>query len=374
VRLANLVLSLLATTAGVTGVPAVAATPQIPVPPETQAAKPAQEEPTRPSFAEWLDGVRQEALARGIRQEIVDQALSDIAEPMPVILERDRAQAETVFSLEKYIQRRLTPKLVKAGRDAFASHREVLGRIEQKYGVPPTVVTAIWGIESNYGVFPGVRPIIAALATLAWDPRRSALFRRELFDALEILNRGDIEFSHLRGSWAGAMGQVQFMPSSYLQFAEDYDGDGRKDIWATPGDVFASIANYLKGHGWKAGESWGRAVKVAPEVARRITNEVDRRNVGCRATRDMTVVLPVKRWQELGVRLPNGKALPASTPAAALVSGTTQHYLVYSNYDALLEYNCAHSYAITVGVLADRIGSTAPIPPAAKPKPVRKKR
>jgi membrane-bound lytic murein transglycosylase B len=366
VRLVSLAIGLLCTVAGS---PAA----QAPAPQEPQAVKPAQEEPTRPSFSEWLGGVRTEALARGIRQEIVDEALSDIAEPMPVILERDRAQAEAVFSLEKYIQRRLTPKLVKSGREAFASHRDLLDQIETKYGVPPTVVTAIWGIESNYGGFPGVRPIIAALATLAWDPRRSALFRRELFDALEILNRGDIEFSHLRGSWAGAMGQVQFMPSSYLQFAEDYDGDGRKDIWSTSADVFASIANYLKGHGWKAGESWGREVKVTPEVARRITNDVERRNVGCRATRDMTVALPVARWQELGVRLPNGKALPAGTPMAAMVSGTTQHFLVYPNYDALLEYNCAHSYAITVGVLADRIGSTAPIAPATKPKSQRKR-
>ena len=176
---------------------------------------------------------------------------------MPVILERDRAQAETVFSLEKYIQRRLTPKLVRSGREAFAAHRDLLGQMEAKYGVPPTIVAAIWGIESNYGIFPGVRPIIAALATLAWDPRRSTLFRRELFDALEILNRGDIELPRLRGSWAGAMGQVQFMPSSYLQFAEDYDGDGRKDIWSTSADVFASIANYSRGTGGRPEKAGG---------------------------------------------------------------------------------------------------------------------
>ena len=120
----------------------------------------------------------------------------------------------------------------------------------------------VWGLESNFGRFTGVRPTVAALATLAWDPRRSAFFRGELFDALEILNRGDIEPAKMLGSWAGAMGQAQFMPSSYLQYAEDFDGDGRRDIWESPADIFASIANYLKGHGWIAGEPWGREVHV----------------------------------------------------------------------------------------------------------------
>jgi len=196
---------------------------------------------------------------------------------------------------------------------------------------------------------------VAALATLAWDPRRSAFFRSELFDALDILNRGDIDPAHMRGSWAGAMGQVQFMPSSYLKFAEDFDGDGRRDIWSSPADVFASIANYLKGHGWTAGQPWGREVTVSRAAARTIAADVGRRAGTCQATRDMTVVQPVKAWAGLGVRLPNGAALPASLPDAAMVSGATRHFLVYGNYDALLEYNCAHSYAISVGLLADRI-------------------
>lgn len=362
------------TTAALQGRATAVTVAQADTAPGAQAPRPVQAEPaSRPSFSNWLAGVRSEALARGIRNEIVDEALSNINEPMPVILERDRAQAETMFSLEKYIQRRLTPKLVKAGREAFATERELLGRVEEKYGVSPRIVAAIWGIESNFGRFTGVRPIIAALATLAWDPRRATLFRRELFNALEILNRGDIDLARLRGSWAGAMGQAQFMPSSYLQFAEDYDGDGRKDIWSTGADVFASIANYLKGHGWKAGEDWGREVQLAPEVARKITNTIERRNGGCRATRDMTVFLPASRWHELGVRLPNGKALTPSTPDAALVSGTTRHFLVHANYDALLEYNCAHSYAISVGVLADRIVAAATPPATPKPDP-RKRR
>ena len=277
-----------------------------------------------------------------------------------------------MLSLEKYLSRRLTPKLVKTGREMFARHRTLLEEVGSRYGVSPRIIVGVWGLESNFGRFSGVRPTIAALATLAWDPRRSAFFRGEFFDALEILARGDVELARMRGSWAGAMGQVQFMPSSYLKFAEDFDGDGRRDIWSSPPDVFASIANFLRDHGWTAGESWGREVKVSREAARRIGTKVDTRQGTCVATRDMTVALPMTRWQQLGVTLPNGGALPAShtdpgagtsgaSDTAALVSGATRHFLVYANYDALLEYNCAHAYAISVGVLANRIdgGSAA---------------
>src|SRR5919202_1862383 len=171
----------------------------------------------------------------------------------------------------------------------YARHRSLIEAVGERYGVDPHIIGAIWGIESNFGRFSGIRPTIAALATLAWDPRRSTFFRGELFNALEILNRGDIDFSRMRGSWAGAMGQVQFMPSSYLEFAEDYDGDGRRDIWSTSADVFASIANYLKGRGWKADQSWGREVRVSEEAAHTIRRDVARRNGSCTATRDMTV-------------------------------------------------------------------------------------
>jgi membrane-bound lytic murein transglycosylase B len=314
----------------------------------------------RPPFSEWLAGVRAEALTRGIREEIVDAALADVVEPQPVILERDRTQAEVVFSLEQYVARRLTPRLIRNGRVAYAEHRALLENVAERYRVAPRVIVAIWGIESNFGRFSGVRPTVPALATLAWDPRRAAFFRGELFNALEIVNRGDIDLPRLRGSWAGAMGQVQFMPSSYLQFAEDFDGDGRRDIWSTPADVFASIANYLHGHGWTPDETWGREVKVSPEARTRIVREVGSRSGTCYATRNMTEALPLERWKELGVRLPGGAALPKADLAASLVSGDTRHFLVYSNYDALLDYNCAHSYAISVALLGDAIASPAP--------------
>ena len=335
------------------------------------------QEPARPSFAEWLAGVRTEAIARGLREDIVDAALADVTEPQPIILERDRSQAETVFSLEKYITRSLTPRLILAGRDAYATHRELVEQIGDRYGVPPRILIAIWGMESNFGRFSGVRPTVPALATLAWDPRRATFFRGELFNALEILNRGDIDLPHLKGSWAGAMGQVQFMPSSYLKFAEDFDGDGKRDIWSTPSDVFASIANYLKGHGWVANQRWGREVKVTPEAARRIARDVAPRGGTCQATRNMSVAMPLSRWSQLGVRLPNERALPKTDEPASLVSGTTRRFLVDANYDAILEYNCAHSYAITVALLGDAIASDkAPAAPkqSKSARPRRKRR
>jgi membrane-bound lytic murein transglycosylase B len=314
---------------------------------------------SRSSFADWLAGVRAEALSRGISEAVVNEALTNIEEPLPVVIERDRTQAELVLPLETYLKRRLTIHMIRTGREMAVQYRTLLEQVSSRYGVPPRVIVGVWGIESNFGRFSGVRPTIAALATLAWDPRRASLFRSELFDALEILNRGDIELARMRGSWAGAMGQVQFMPSSYLKFAEDYDNDGRRDIWATPGDIFASIANYLKGHGWQDGESWGREVKVSREVRRRIANEIGRRDGSCKAVRDMTVQLPASRWRELGVLTLAGKGLPGGLPDASLVSGQSRDFLVYRNYDALLDYNCAHSYAISVGLLANRIG-TAP--------------
>jgi membrane-bound lytic murein transglycosylase B len=328
-----------------------------------------QPELARPSFAEFLTGIRTEALSRGIRPEIVDAALAGIEEPSAVVIERDRSQAEVVQTLEQYLSQRVTPKAVATGRDMLMEHHDLLEEIAATYNVPPALIVSIWGFESNFGRFTGVRPTIAALATLAWDPRRSSLFRHELFDALEILNRGDIDLAHMQGSWAGAMGQVQFMPSSYLRFAEDYDGDGKRDIWSTPADIFASIANYMRGNGWVGGATWGREVSVSAEVRRRIANEIQRRDGPCQARRDMTTMLPASRWRELGVRTTTGDPLPEDTPNASLVTGESRSFLVYKNYDALLEYNCAHSYAIGVGLLADALQpGAAPVAKAVAQK------
>ena len=337
------------------------APPESPSPVPSPATAPAPADNSQ-SFDEWLDGVRAEAAQRGIRQEVIDEAFAGVTEPLQIVIERDRSQAEAVLSLEDYIRRRLTAALVKRGRDAYERYRPLLQKVSEKYGVPSRIIAGVWGIESNFGGFSGVRPTIGALTTLAWDPRRAAFFRTELFDALEILNRGDIEMSRMKGSWAGAMGQPQFMPSSYLEYAQDFDGDGRRDIWNSPGDIFASIANYLRGHGWVAGSNWGREVKMTQAVADRVEATLDKRTGGCSATRNMTVPLPLSEWRKLGVRALDGSPLPNSPQKASLFSGTTRHFLAYENYDALLEYNCSNSYALSVITLGERVAR----PPTAK--------
>jgi membrane-bound lytic murein transglycosylase B len=317
----------------------------------------ASQDAPQPSFAEWLAGVRSEALGLGIRQETVDRAFQGLNQPLRVVVERDRAQPEVVQSLETYVARRVTPAAVRTGKQMLARHRAVLDKVSEQYGVPVSIMVSIWGLESNFGRFTGVRPTVGALATLAWEGRRAEFFRKELFDALTILDRGDIELAHMRGSWAGAMGQPQFMPSSYLRYAVDFDGDGRRDIWRSSADIFASVANYLKGYGWVTGQAWGLEVDLSPEVGGRIAAEVSRRSGMCRAKNDMSIALSLEEWQHLGVKLPNGGTLPLDGPPAFLVSGASKHFLVHDNYDVLLGYNCAHAYAVSVATLAERLGS-----------------
>ena len=310
-----------------------------------------------PSFADWLAGVRAEAVARGISEATVDRALDGL-EPLPVVIQRDRTQAELIMPLDKYLARRLTPRLVRTARRMLAEHGALLRKVAAAYGLPPEVVVSLWGLESNFGRFSGVRPTMAALATLAYDRRRSSLFHQELFAALTILDRGDIDPAKMKGSWAGAMGQPQFMPSSYLQFAEDFDGDGQRDIWKSKADVFASIANDLKAHGWVASQPWGYAVQLSKAVAARVEEEVPPREGGCEAMHQMRGPLPLARWQEQGVRLAGGRKLTGSFDAS-LVRAGRRAFLVSSNYDALLAYNCAHAYALSAALLADRIRSAA---------------
>ena len=307
------------------------------------------------SFAEFLEGLRQEARAKGISTDTIERALKDV-EPLPVVIERDRSQAEQVLSLDQYINRRLTTRMIRTAREMARRHASLLRKVSAQYGMPAPIIVSTWGLESNFGRFSGVRPTIAALATLAFDDRRGPFFRGELFNALRILDRGDIELAKMKGSWAGAMGQPQFMPSSYLEFAEDFDKDGRRDIWRSEADIFASIANYLKGRGWTKGERWGRRVRVSATLLATLEKEVPLRSGDCEATRQMRGPLPVTRWRELGVTQADGTPLPKSDLNASLVSAGKTSFLVYPNYDVLLAYNCAHSYALTLGLLAERIG------------------
>jgi membrane-bound lytic murein transglycosylase B len=320
----------------------------------TIAVRASAQPDARPPFDQWLTTVRSEALTRGIRETTVDQAFAGL-EPLPVVLERDRSQAEVTLTLGEYLRRRLTGPMIRTGREMAARHRTVLSRVTETFGVPQQVIVAIWGLESNFGGFSGTRPTIAALATLAYDQRRATRFREELFQALEILDRGDVELDRMKGSWAGAMGQPQFLPSSFQRHAIDFDGDGRRNIWTSHADVFASIANYLKAYGWSRDLLWGRTVRVPETALANIDQIAKRRDGDCAAARQMTERLPLARWRQFGVTRADGAALPDAAVEASLLQADGRSFLVYRNYDALLAYNCAHTYGLSVALLADRI-------------------
>lgn len=313
--------------------------------------------PAQPAFEEWLSGVRAEALGMGIREATLDAALTGL-EPVPTVVQRDRTQAEIVQTLDFYLSQRVSKKVVQTAQTMRQNHAPLLKDVSEKYGVPPGILVSIWGLESNFGRFSGVRPTIATLATLAYDPRRSALFRRELFAALRILDSGDVEPSAMRGSWAGALGQPQFMPSSFLLHAQDFDGDGRRDIWKSTPDVFASIANYLAAYGWNKDQTWGREVSLSVSVRDSVPEAAPLQTEGCLARRQMTVPLPLSAWKKLGVKTITNGPLPSADIEASLVSGVTRHFLVYPNYQAILGYNCVNAYGLSVGILGDRAAET----------------
>lgn len=308
----------------------------------------------RAPFDEWLAALREEAVSRGISPAIVDAAFAGVQEPVAKIVERDRTQAEFTLALDDYLERRLTRPTIRMAQQMLTRHRSLLERVGRKHGVDPRVIVSVWGLESNFGRFAGVRPTIPALVTLAYDPRRATMFRRELFSALEILNNGEIELARLKGSWAGALGQPQFMPSSYLEYAQDFDEDGRRDIWSSLPDVFASVAHYLERHGWTEGFTWGREVSL-PKSVRDRALAVPQRVEGCRAERVMSIPLPLPEWGKMGVRSAGGAPLPAVDLPASLLQAGSRTFLVYNNYEALLGYNCAHSYALSVGLLANAL-------------------
>jgi membrane-bound lytic murein transglycosylase B len=322
--------------------------------PRAQVVAPAPADPPRPEFSAFVEKLKEQALAGGVSAATIDAALTGL-EPLEVVVERDRTQAETVLTIDQYLDRRLTRRFVRTAVEQARKHRRTLAAIEKKYEVPGSVIVAIWGMESNFGGFTGTRPIIQALATLAWDGRRGAFFTSELMHALTILDKGYIDLPSMKGSWAGAMGQTQFMPSSYIAHAEDYDGDGRRDIWKTLPDVFASIANYMKAYGWNDAQTWGRQVTLPAGGFAPLVQKVGLRQSGCRAAREMSAPLPLAKWQALGVRTASGGALPKVARDASLLNAGSKTYLVYGNYESLLGYNCAHAYALAVALLSDRL-------------------
>lgn len=309
-----------------------------------------------PEFQQWLQALIAEAREAGISESIIEQALVPVT-PIPQVVANDRNQAEFVETLAMYLEKRVTAWRINTGRERLARHAQLLERVSAQYGVSPRVIVAIWGIETNYGSFTGGTDVIRALVTLAYDPRRAAYFRGELMAALHILQEGHIAHPDMKGSWAGAMGQSQFMPSSFRDFAVDFDGDGRRDIWTTEADVFASIANYLAGAGWREGERWGREVQIPDDYHARAEQwqQADAAH-SCSVLRRHTVQLPVNEWQMHGVRQVSGADLPTAEIPASIVfpdGAEGKAFLTYPNFRAILRYNCANNYALAVATLAD---------------------
>lgn len=296
------------------------------------------------SFETWLEELKKDALAKGISSATLDSALRGI-KPIPKVIELDRKQPEFTMTFDRYMKHAAPDSRIQRGQARYDEHRELLREVAAKYGVQPRYIVAFWGIETDFGRTLGDFSIIPALATLAHDGRRSDFFRGELMHALTILDQGHVSPDNMKGSWAGAMGQVQFMPSSFANFAVDYDGDGRKDIWTSQGDVFASAANYLAKSGWKRDELWGRAV-VLPDG-------FDRALQGADNARSLSA------WQALGVRSADGTDLPDSALDAMLILPTDAQapaFLGYRNYRTILKWNRSHFFALAVGHLAEGIG------------------
>jgi membrane-bound lytic murein transglycosylase B len=314
--------------------------------------------PSSKSFQAWLDDVRAEGVKRGISTETLDAALTGLT-PIERVIKLDRRQPEFVQTFQQYVDKRVNDWRIQTGRERFATHAALLKEVGGRFGVQPRFIVALWGIETNFGRHTGGFSVVRALATLAFDGRRSAYFRKELFNALTIIDQGHISASEMKGSWAGAMGQSQFMPSSFLSYAVDYNGDGRRDIWGTTADVFASAANYLKKAGWQDDQTWGRKVNLPEGLAARIEEFMPKsRPRGCRALRKLTVTKKLSEWQALGVRRADGSALPTRDLEASLIvpdGPGGPAYLVYRNFRTTLRWNCSISFAAAVGILADRI-------------------
>lgn len=299
------------------------------------------------SFAQWLEEFRRSARSSGITEPTITRALGGL-QPLSKVIELDHRQPEATLSFADYVRLTVSQRRIDEGRALFASDRTLLAQTQRRYGVSAPILLALWAMESEYGRHMGDFPVVAALATLAYDARRAAFFRGELLAALRILDRHPMAPSAMTGSWAGAMGQIQFMPSSYLSYAVHAAGPGRPDIWNDPADVLASAANYLAREGWAAGEGWGQEVRLPPGF--------DSRVGGAPATRTAA------DWRAVGVQ-GLGAAPPPGTPASIVrpdgVGGRA--FMVYRNYRVILRWNRSDYFAVAVGLLADRIGAAANI-------------
>ena len=306
-------------------------------------------------FKQWLVKTGEEAEARGISRKIIDRAFTGL-EPDPRVISFDRKQPEFIQTFEDYLDARVTRTRISQARGYYQQEIGLLTEIARQYRVDRQYLVAFWGLESSFGRHQGKYSIIRSLATLGYDPRRSEFFTKELFLALQILEEGHIAPDRFVGGWAGAMGQNQFMPSSFLSYAADFDGDGKKNIWSSRADVLASIANYLSKNGWRRGAGWGSRVKLPRNFdLASLPRSAPKR--GCRALRHHSEKLLLTEWQTRGI-IPD-KSIDHSQRYALVIPDKEDKtgYLVGGNFGTILSYNCANKYAVSVGLLADQIES-----------------
>ncbi|WP_257894828.1 lytic murein transglycosylase [Gymnodinialimonas phycosphaerae] len=300
------------------------------------------------SYDTWLEGFRGRARAAGISEDAITRGLRGTGY-LPGVIERDRNQTEFRRSTEDYLALVAGDDDVSLGRTRFAGHRSVLAEVEVRYGVPAEVCCAVWGVESRYGTRLGDIPVISAVSTLAWEGRRGRFFEAQTIAALRIIQNGDTTPERMLGSWAGAMGHTQFIPTTYEEHAVDFRGDGRRDIWSSdPTDSFASTASYLARSGWRAGQPWGMEVAL-PSGFSVATGRDTRRSVAS--------------WSELGVRRAGGGALPDHGQAALHAPGGAgaPAWILFHNFNVILRYNNSTNYGIGVGYLSDRINGGGPL-------------
>jgi membrane-bound lytic murein transglycosylase B len=292
-------------------------------------------------FYSFLYGVRREAAAQGIRLSTVDLALRN-AEYLPHVIELDRRQPEQVLTFAQYLQKTVSPQRKDNARRQLYDNQALLDAVWRRYDVEPRFIVALWGLESDFGAITGNYMVVSSLATLGFDGRRGSYFRGELISALRIIDQGNIAAGNMTGSWAGAMGQCQFMPSTFLGYAVDYDGDGRRNIWTNRADVLASIANFIAHLGWRNGETWGRAVLLPPGFDERFTG--------------LEVKRPTGEWSRMGVRSADARPLSAGETEASLVMPDGVDgpaLLVYDNFRTIMRWNKSTYFAAAVGYLAD---------------------
>ena len=294
-------------------------------------------------FNDWLADLHSEALAAGISEGLLDEALIFIEEPLPRVIELDQSQPEFVQTFSNYMNNRLSQARIERGQALLQEHSELFSRISREYGVQPHYLVSFWALESNFGDYTGGFSVLNALATLAYDPRRSNFFRNELITALKILDAGHISVEDMSGSWAGAMGQCQFMPSTFDRYAVDGDNDGRIDIWNSLPDIFASAANFLSESGWQPDERWGREVTLPQGF------DFTQSGTSVRKT--------VTEWNSMGVMRADGSTLGNSSIEGSIVlpaGASGPVFLAYNNFRTTMVWNRSTYYAISVGHLADR--------------------